>query len=132
MLTGLNHITLAVSDVDRSAQFYMGILGFSGQVKWNSGAYLSLNDLWLCLSLSTPEPRNVYTHIAFNISESNFERFAGLLKEHNVKEWKKNSSEGNSMYILDPDGHQLEIHAGSLRSRLESLKSKPYQGLKWL
>lgn len=42
MLTGLNHITLAVSDIERSLAFYTEILGFVGRVKWQSGAYLSV------------------------------------------------------------------------------------------
>jgi catechol 2,3-dioxygenase-like lactoylglutathione lyase family enzyme len=132
MLRGLNHITFAVSDVDRSLDFYMNILGFSGIVKWDSGAYLSLGDFWLCLSLDKPERKNDYTHVAFDISEHDFEKAAISLKEQNIEEWKENSSEGNSLYILDPDGYKLELHSGSLESRLESLKIQPYDGLKWL
>ena len=43
-----------------------------------------------------------------------------------------NHSEGRSLYVLDPDGHKLEIHVGTLADRLESLKRKPYAGLVWL
>lgn len=51
MLTGLNHLTLAVTDVDRSLDFYRDLLGFVPHARWQSGAYLSLGELWLCLSL---------------------------------------------------------------------------------
>jgi len=43
-----------------------------------------------------------------------------------------NKSEGQSLYILDTDGHKLEIHVGDLKSRLKSLKIRPYKNLVWL
>ena len=42
MLTGLNHLTLAVSDLDRSFEFYRHLLGFTPHARWQGGAYLSL------------------------------------------------------------------------------------------
>lgn len=78
------------------------------------------------------KPSQDYCHIAFDIAENNFNAFAEKLRAANVIEWKQNKSEGLSLYLLDPDGHKLEIHSGNLQSRLKSLKSKPYQGLVWL
>lgn len=132
MLTGLNHITLVVSDLENSLFFYVDVLGFDAHVKWDKGAYLSLPDLWLCLSLDTPKPSQDYSHLALNVEQAQFGAFAQKLKDADVKRWKENTSEGDSLYILDPDNHKLEIHSGSLHSRLESLKSKPYKGLQWL
>ena len=40
MLTGLNHLTLAVSDLDRSFEFYRHLLGFTPHARWQGGAYL--------------------------------------------------------------------------------------------
>ncbi len=57
MLKGLNHITIAVSDLERSLDFYINALGFKGHVKWRQGAYLSLGDLWLCLSVDKPDEK---------------------------------------------------------------------------
>ncbi|KZN58039.1 hypothetical protein N474_25610 [Pseudoalteromonas luteoviolacea CPMOR-2] len=132
MISGLNHITIAVSDLERSLRFYTGILGFTGHVKWDNGAYLSIGELWFCLSHNEAHPAQDYTHIALDISPSNFEEFCSRVVSFGVRTWKENTSEGDSLYILDPDGHKLEIHAGSLESRLNALKVQPYCGLVWL
>ncbi|USH04811.1 fosfomycin resistance glutathione transferase [Grimontia kaedaensis] len=132
MLTGLNHITLAVSDLERSLAFYLDVLSFKGHVKWDGGAYLSLGELWLCLSVGKPCEKSDYSHIALNIDTEDFSAFAAGLREKGVTEWKQNRSEGSSLYLLDPDGHKLEVHAGDLQSRLDSLREKPYSGLEWL
>ncbi|HIF6199632.1 TPA: fosfomycin resistance glutathione transferase [Vibrio parahaemolyticus] len=132
MISGLNHITLAVSDLERSLKFYIDTLGFTGHVKWDNGAYISIGDAWFCLSCDSPCPKTDYTHIVFDISREDFEHFSSRVISFDIEVWKQNISEGQSLYILDPDGHKLEIHVGSLKSRLEALKSKPYSGLVWL
>ncbi|MEF1303915.1 fosfomycin resistance glutathione transferase [Vibrio owensii] len=132
MLTGLNHITIAVSDLERSLDFYINALGFKGHVKWRQGAYVSLGDLWLCLSVDKPDEKSDYSHIAFSISQQDFTDFSHKLIQLDIAQWKENKSEGESPYLLDPDGHKLEIHSGDLYSRLESIKHQPYEGLEWL
>ena len=132
MLQGLNHITIAVSDLERSLAFYTGLLGMKAHVRWDGGAYLSLGGVWFCLSCDNPVPSLDYSHIALDIAEQNFTPFAAKLREAGVPEWQQNSSEGQSVYFLDPDGHKLEAHCGSLQTRLNALKNKPYSGLVWL
>jgi catechol 2,3-dioxygenase-like lactoylglutathione lyase family enzyme len=132
MLKGFNHITIAVSDLDASLRFYTQLLGMRAHVRWDKGAYLSLGDLWFCLSCDEVLPAKDYSHLAFDIAEADFPAFAAKLLQAGVKEWKQNKSEGDSLYLLDPDGHQLEVHSGTLQSRLESLKLAPYTGLVWL
>jgi catechol 2,3-dioxygenase-like lactoylglutathione lyase family enzyme len=132
VLTGLNHITLAVSNIEQSLNFYVEAIGFTGHVKWDSGAYLTLGDLWLCLSLDQPDHKSDYTHIAFDRPDADFGEFSLRVKRRNIAVWKQNNSEGQSIYILDPDGHKLEVHAGNLQSRLKSLTSIPFKGLVWL
>lgn len=132
MISGINHITIAVSDLENSLQFYRDVLGFSAHVKWDEGAYLSVGELWFCLSCDEPCPKSDYTHIAFDVSSTEFEDYASRIVSLGVEVWKENKSEGRSLYILDPDGHKLELHVGSLEGRLEELKRKPYSGLVWL
>jgi catechol 2,3-dioxygenase-like lactoylglutathione lyase family enzyme len=131
MLTGLNHLTLSVHDLDRSVVFYRDTMGLRLHARWDRGAYLSAGDLWLCLSLDagTAISANGYTHYAFSISQEDFPAFAASLRTAGVAEWQQNRSAGDSLYFLDPDGHQLEIHAGSLAQRLAACRAAPYQGM---
>lgn len=131
MLTGLNHITISVSDLAKSFDFYVSLLGMRPKVKWDSGAYLSVGDLWICLSMGKALPAQDYSHIAFTADAEDFDAYCSQLLSYGVEVWKQNTSEGDSLYILDPDGHKLEIHVGNLQSRLQKLKSDPYKGLKW-
>jgi catechol 2,3-dioxygenase-like lactoylglutathione lyase family enzyme len=133
MLSGLNHLTLAVADLDRSFAFYTNLLGCRPHARWDAGAYLALGDLWLCLSLDgrrggqTPD----YTHVAFSIASSEFAGFRARLLDAGVREWRDNRSEGDSFYFLDPDGHQLEAHVGDMASRLAACRARPYAGMQF-
>lgn len=129
VLNGINHITIAVNDLEESFYFYVNILGMVPHAKWHRGAYLSLNQLWFCLSLDKASPSQDYCHLAFDVSDFNFEIAKEKIFSSGAKQWKQNKSEGNSLYFLDPNDHKLELHVGSLTNRLESLKITPYDGL---
>ena len=60
MISGLNHITLAVRDIDRSFRFYVETLGARPLARWSRGVYLLVGELWLCLTLDEgPAPRRL-------------------------------------------------------------------------
>ncbi|UMM07800.1 VOC family protein [Gluconobacter frateurii] len=131
---GLNHITLAVADVQRSLTFYRDILGFRVRAIWAEGAYLEAGSLWLCLSRDDhvrQTPHADYTHIALSVSEDAFANMSETLMSNSVI-WKENRSEGHSVYFLDPDGHKLEIHVGSLESRLQHYLNTPSKNVQVL
>jgi len=122
MLTGINHITIAVSDLERSIAYYSQILGMTLKVRWLKGAYLTLAGQWVCLSLDDVCVNQDYSHLAFDIDILHFDAFSQRLLKQGVQQWKSNKSEGQSLYILDPDGYQLEVHAGSLASRVQIMR----------
>jgi len=128
---GLNHLTLAVADLERSIDFYGGVLGCELRARWDEGAYLEAGALWLCLSLdpaAAGAAREDYTHYAFDVAPEAFDALADHVRAH-ARVWKDNRSEGASLYVLDPDGHRLELHVGSLASRLEHYRGRPGAGV---
>lgn len=123
MISGINHITLAVSDLGRSLVFYRDVLGCEQVHVWEGGAYLEAGNTWLCLSPDAGvQPSKDYSHIAFDVEAEKFEALSKKVVASGMDIWKENRSEGESLYFCDPDGQRLEIHVGDLASRLEALK----------
>lgn len=119
-ISGLNHLTLAVSDLERSVAFYLELLGFSIRMRGPSSAYLQAGPLWLALVLD-PEVRRgplpEYSHVAFSVSPTQLPLLAAKLAAAGVARWQE-PDHSESFYFLDPDGHKLELHSGDLHSRL--------------
>lgn len=134
MITGINHLTLSVHNLEESIIFYRDLLGCKIYAKWNKGAYLSAGSLWLCLTLdpkTRTSPLPEYTHIAFNVACKDFQSLANKIKKSGASLWKGNTSEGDSLYFLDPNGHKLEIHVTTLKERLAACKKAPYVGMEF-
>lgn len=118
---GIDHITIAVRELERSFVFYRDVLGFKPLMKHSKGAYFLAGDFWFCIVLDSrarisalPE----YTHFAFGISPGDFASIVARIEGSGAPIWQDNKSEGESLYFLDPDNHKLEVHVGSWRSRL--------------
>ncbi len=80
---GLNHLTLAVTNRERSIAFYRDVLGCELRAVWARGAHLEAGALWLCLSVDDaaqgPE-RLDYTHYAFDIGADQFDVLAERIR----------------------------------------------------
>jgi len=129
MITGLNYLNLAVSNMERSFYFYRNIVGLKPLCKWPNGAYFLAGEAWLCLHLSQePVVRSPqdYTHLAFSVSQENFDSMVERLTREGVISFKENISEGDSFYFLDPDANKLELHVGDWQSRIAAKKKAPW------
>ena len=129
MITGLNHLTLAVSSLDRSIAFYSELLGFSIRMRGPSSAYLEAGTLWLALVLDSAmrnDPLPAYSHTAFSIASAELPLLAQKLTNAGVARWQE-SDRPDSFYFLDPDGHKLELHCGDLRTRLAERASTAFK-----
>lgn len=126
MITGFNHVTLAVRDLDRSIGFYCD-LGLRLRMRSPRSAYLDGGPdsaLWLCL-VHDPDhgPARGYTHVAFDVAPDDIAAMAARLAH--LPRWQENSSPGASLYLCDPDGHRIELHGGTLDERLAALRGRP-------
>jgi metallothiol transferase len=87
-IKGLNHFLFSVSDLDNSIEFYKNVFDAKLLVKGRSTAYFDLNGMWLALNVEKDIPRNEinqsYTHIAFSIENTEFDKMYDRLKELNI------------------------------------------------
>lgn len=132
MIRGVNHVTLTVADLDRSLAFYADLLGMRVAMRSPRSAYLEAGSLWLCLQVGEPTPaaRGDYNHLAFDVTASDFTSLATKVAAA-APIWQENVSEGPSLYMSDPDGHRLELHVGTLASRLAHYRDQQPAGM-WI
>lgn len=67
-----------------------------------------------------------YNHIAFQISENDFDIYASRVKAAGVEirpERPRIEGEARSIYFYDFDNHLFELHTGNLQDRLNSYLS---------
>jgi catechol 2,3-dioxygenase-like lactoylglutathione lyase family enzyme len=132
MIKGISHINLSVSNLEVSWIFYKDILGFKPLAKWPEGAYFLAGDTWFCINLDVStrtHPLPEYTHMAFSVEQADFDSIARKIKQSGTKIWKENSSPGDSLYFLDPDGHKLELHSSNWQTRIETAKQEQWEGM---
>lgn len=132
MIEGVNHITLAVKDIDRSFNFYRNVLRLKPLCKWKKGAYFLVGNFWFCLNLDDKtEPTKDLTHFAFSVNKENFKALSDKIIKANCPIWKKNTSEGASLYFQDYDGHKLEIHIGDWKTRMKDANSYNWEDVEF-
>jgi catechol 2,3-dioxygenase-like lactoylglutathione lyase family enzyme len=127
-VTGINHVTLSVNDLDQSFEFYRDVLGLKPLAKRkNTSAYFLAGNDWIAL-VQTKERVSVsplYSHLALTISVSHFAELSKRIVNSGAIIWQENSTPGESLYFLDPSGNKLEIHTGDWKSRINWLRENP-------
>ncbi|MWD28388.1 FosX/FosE/FosI family fosfomycin resistance thiol transferase [Aquicoccus sp. SCR17] len=130
---GLSHITLIVSDLDRTQEMLEQV--FEARCLYRSdGQTFSLSEerffdiggTWLAIMKGDPLPARSYNHVAFRIREDEFEtrraRIEALGLELRAPR-PRIPGEGRSLYFHGPDDHLFELHTGTLAERLAAYES---------
>jgi catechol 2,3-dioxygenase-like lactoylglutathione lyase family enzyme len=118
-LQTLDHVGLAVSDVDRSIQWYERVLGLRRAFEDAWGSYpavLVADQTGVALFPARGRPIEPSTfdslpHAAFRISPDGFARARQELEAAGIEFRESDHQIARSLYVLDPDSHLIEITA---------------------
>ena len=117
-LEGIDHIAMGVRDVERSAKWYIDVLGFERlhEGMWNGvPTFIGKGNTGIALFPAAREPKLAsqreirMLHLAFRADRENFIAAQGELKKRGIKFEFEDHEISHSIYFYDPDGHQLEI-----------------------
>jgi glutathione S-transferase fosA5 len=130
MITGVNHITFSVRDLDRSIEFYRDILGMRMVARWKRGAYLLAGPIWIALNVderACSEVSDENSHVAFSVAHNQMASLSGRIRQAGATVWQE-GRDARSFYFTDPDGHKLELHNSNLPIRLAEFTDDPPEG----
>jgi catechol 2,3-dioxygenase-like lactoylglutathione lyase family enzyme len=118
-LDGLDHVALGVRDVERSAAWYIDVLGFERRYQgmWDGvPVFVARGKTALALFPSGSEPTDPLPsqtggmrHLALRANRENFVAAQRDLKSRGMPFHFQDHEISHSIYFRDPDGIQLEI-----------------------
>jgi catechol-2,3-dioxygenase len=130
-LEGIDHVALAVRDVERSANWYAEVLGFERRYQeiWDGiPTFIGKGNTAIALfpmrggrSKSPARTNDIrMLHLAFRANRKNFLGAQQELKKRGIKFEFQDHEISHSIYFRDPDGHHLEITTYDLTGRAPS------------
>ena len=123
-LEGIDHVAMGVRDVERSAKWYVDVLGFEPlhEGMWNGvPTFVGKGNTGLALFPANQKPKTSahreirMLHLAFRADRKNFHGAQRELEKHGIKFEFQDHEISHSIYFRDPDGHQLEITTYDLK-----------------
>ena len=130
-LEGIDHVAMSVRDVERSAQWYIDVLGFERRFSemWD-GVPIFVGKGTTAIALfpvgsnerptasakeaSAHEGVRMH-HLALRANRKNFLAAQEELKQRGIQFEFQDHEISHSIYFSDPDGHKLEITTYDLR-----------------
>jgi catechol 2,3-dioxygenase-like lactoylglutathione lyase family enzyme len=119
-LEGIDHVALGVRDIERSAQWYVDVLGFERQHEgaWNGiPTFVGKGSTAIALfprreseSMMQPQAKKQgMLHLAFRADAKNFAAAQNELKKRDIGFEFQDHDISHSIYFRDLDGNELEI-----------------------
>jgi catechol 2,3-dioxygenase-like lactoylglutathione lyase family enzyme len=114
---GLDHVAIAVADLDRSSRWYRDVLGLERvheDVWGHTPVMLMQRGTGIALfrargaSGSDVSPVRIL-HFAFRVDRASFDAAQEALRERGIEFEFQDHVVSHSIYARDPDGHQVEL-----------------------
>jgi catechol 2,3-dioxygenase-like lactoylglutathione lyase family enzyme len=111
---GLDHVAIAVSNLDRAEDFYRDVLGLERvHEEWDPPRVLASEGTGMALFPAGGEYEVVgapgILHFAFRADRPAFEAAQSELDERGIRFRFSDHGASHSIYFRDPDGHRLEL-----------------------
>ncbi|MCZ4274205.1 FosX/FosE/FosI family fosfomycin resistance hydrolase [Maritalea porphyrae] len=130
MVEGLSHITFMVKDLDQMEQVLVNVLDAkkiydSGDKQFSVAKerFYDIGGIWVAVMIGEPLPTQTYNHVAFKISDDEYDQRLAAIKALGLKVLdgrKRVAGEARSIYFYDYDNHLFELHSGTLKERLRA------------
>jgi catechol 2,3-dioxygenase-like lactoylglutathione lyase family enzyme len=119
-LEGIDHVALAVRDVEEAAKWYADVLGFKRRYEgmWDGiPTFLGKGNTAIALFPANSSARPPSStrrdirmlHLAFRANHDGFLAAQEELRRRGIKFEFQDHEISHSIYFRDPDGHHLEI-----------------------
>ena len=127
-LEGIDHVAIGVRDIERSAEWYIDVLGFERlhEGAWHGvPTFVGKGNTGLALFPANPDAKSTPSthrdirllHLAFRANRQNFLAAQRELEKRVIKFEFQDHEISHSIYFHDPDGHALEITTYELDGR---------------
>ncbi len=107
----LNHVTLSVSDVEKSKAFYESILGVSTISTQKNGINLGVGDSFIGLYAIKEPPR--VNHFCVGLDEYHVQAAAERLRQFGIR--PRVRQDKPEVYFQDPDGITVQLESKDYR-----------------
>jgi len=110
VVTGIDHVVLHVSDLDRARRFYTDVLGFEVAHEFAGHSFLSCGTQMVALferrgELHSGDEMN---HLALRLATGEYEDVKAALESEGI-EVTGRPGDDRCIYFYDPDRHRIQL-----------------------
>ena len=103
---GIDHVSILVSDLERSATFYKNLFGLTVLSEDKEHGILRMGSKHVIISIRKEKPYGTVDHFGVRVENFNKEAVTHTLQQHGLK---PNENWQYGFYLKDPDGVNVQL-----------------------
>jgi catechol 2,3-dioxygenase-like lactoylglutathione lyase family enzyme len=117
----LNHVSLIVSDLERSAAFYQRMFGLTVKSRQTGGVNLGVGDAFVGIYQAGPNVMPHINHLCFGLEKFDAERTVDALAANGIEAESRIRDGVPQVYCADPDNLRVQLQDASFCGGLGAL-----------